>query len=98
MSASAGWMSLQPSVGASVVQFRTLTQARNAFRNDPTNRTAWDYLIKAVEYGAGNPIKNALFLHVVAEVADYIEDSVRAKPHGRKAATRVQSPAQRHLD
>jgi hypothetical protein len=97
MPGSGGWVSLQPSAGASVVQFRTLTQARNAFRNDPTNKTAWDYLIKAVEYGAGHPVKNALFLHVLAEVAGYIEDSVRAKPHARNAATRIQRRAQRHF-
>ena len=84
-------------VGASVVPFRTLTRARNAFRNDPTNKTAWDYLLAAVEYGAGHPIKSALILHVVAEVAGYIEDSVRTKPRAGNAAARVQRAAQRHL-
>jgi hypothetical protein len=60
--------------------FQTLTQARDAFRDDPTNKTAWAYLIKAVEYGANQRIDGAVLLRVVSEVAEFIEDSVRTTP------------------
>jgi hypothetical protein len=65
--------------------FQTLTQARDVFRNDPTNKTAWAYLIKAVEYGANHRIDGVMFLRVVSEVVDYIEDSVRTKPRETRA-------------
>ena len=57
----------------------TLAQAKKAFRNDPTNKTAWDYLIAAIEYGADDRIDSKTFLRVVSEVVCHIEDSVRTK-------------------
>src|SRR5215470_12244353 len=57
----------------------TFTEAKNAFNKDPTSKTAWDYLVTAVEYGAEDLIDQRMFLLAVGEVANYIDGSSQAR-------------------
>ena len=57
----------------------TFKQAKNAFNQDPTSKTAWNYLVTAVEYGADDLIDQRMFLLAVSDVASYIDHSSRAR-------------------
>ena len=58
---------------------QTFKEAKNAFNQDPTSKTAWNYLVTAVEYGADDLIDQRMFLLAVSEVAGYIDSSSRAR-------------------
>jgi hypothetical protein len=57
---------------------QTFKEAKNAFNQAPTSKTAWNYLVTAVEYGADDLIDQRMFLLAVSEVASYIDRSSRA--------------------
>ena len=60
------------------MQIQTFKEAKNAFNQAPTSKTAWNYLVTAVEYGADDLIDQRMFLLAVSEVASYIDRSSRA--------------------
>jgi hypothetical protein len=62
-----------------VMHTRTFKEAKNAFNQDPTSKTAWNYLVTAVEYGADDLIDQRMFLLAVSEVAGYIDHSSRGR-------------------
>jgi hypothetical protein len=57
----------------------TFNAAKNAFNQDPTSRTAWNYLLTAVEYATEDRIDQRTFLNAIRDVADYIDGSSRAR-------------------
>ena len=60
------------------MHIQTFKEAKNAFNQAPTSKTAWNYLVTAVEYGADDLIDQRMFLLAVSEVASYIDRSSRA--------------------
>jgi len=61
------------------MHIQTFKEAKNAFNQAPTSKTAWNYLVTAVEYGADDLIDQRMFLLAVSEVTSYIDRSSRAK-------------------
>jgi hypothetical protein len=57
----------------------TFNAAKNAFNQDPTSRTAWNYLVTAVEYATEDRIDQQTFLHAIRDIANYIDGSSRTR-------------------
>ena len=60
------------------MQILTFNAAKNAFNQEPTSRTAWNYLVTAVEYATEDRIDQQTFLLAIRDVANYIDGSSRA--------------------
>jgi hypothetical protein len=50
----------------------TLDEAREAFRENPSNPTAGDYLATAVEYASDDMMGDDEWIDAIAEVIDYL--------------------------
>jgi hypothetical protein len=59
----------------------TLDQAQEAYRENPSNATAGEYLAVATEYAADDMISDDTWLDVVSEVVGYL----RQTPGWRRA-------------
>jgi len=57
----------------------TFNAAKNAFNQDPTSKTAWNYLVTAIEYGAEGRIDQQTFLHAIRDLGNFIDGSSRAR-------------------
>jgi hydroxyethylthiazole kinase-like sugar kinase family protein len=54
------------------MQSQIFDAARDAFRRRPTTKTAWDYLVTAVECGGVDIISDSTFFCAVREIVAYL--------------------------